>query len=137
MKIFVSHKFRGTDKESLKKNLSAICSVLEKKGNDTFNYFRDKSDWAPKELPAGQVIGKAFEEIRNCDALLAFINEQEESIGMLLEIGFAKALGKKLILLISEECLFPTLEAIADKVIKFDRVENIADILKKEFKLVE
>jgi len=42
-----------------------------------------------------------------------------------LEIGFAKALNKKIILLVSEKYSFPTLEAIADKVIKFKSLNEI------------
>jgi len=47
---------------------------------------------------------------------------------MLLEIGFAKALNKKIILLISKKHPFPTLEAIADEVLKFS---NSKDFNKK------
>jgi nucleoside 2-deoxyribosyltransferase len=47
-----------------------------------------------------QVIKQAFIEVKKSDVILAFIESEEKSEGMLLEIGYAKALGKKLVLVI-------------------------------------
>jgi hypothetical protein len=48
-----------------------------------------------------------------------------------LEIGFAKALGKKIILLIFDKLSFPTLEAISDKIIRFKKWSEIDEKLNK------
>ena len=128
MRIFISYKFRGVDGSNLKKKLKEISSILEKNGHQTILYFRDKENWQTRNFPPGKVIKEAFEEIRECDAVFAFIDHKETSEGMLLEIGYAKALNKKIILLISKKLPFPTLEAIADKVLKFS---NSKDLNKK------
>lgn len=132
MKIFIANKFRGVDKADLKEKLKEIIVVLEKNGHQVFSYFRDKERWKPKSLPLGKVIKEAFTEIKKCDTILCFIEHRELSEGMLLEIGFAKALGKKVIILISKKCSFPTIEAIADKVIRFT---NIKDLNRKLIKI--
>ena len=125
MKIFISHKFRGANKPNLKQNLEKLSSLLEQNGHQTFIYFRDKESWQPKEFPPGKVIKGAFQEIRKCDAILAFIDHSKMSEGMLLEFGFAKALNKKTILLISKKYSFPTLEAISDKIIRFNSLKDL------------
>lgn len=128
MKIFISYKFRGANKADLRKKLEKISSILEKNNHQTFIYFRDKTNSEVKNFPPGKVIKEAFGEIRKCDAVLGFIDYSEISEGMLLEIGYAKALNKKIILLISKKHSSPTLEAIADKVLKFS---NFKDFNKK------
>jgi len=128
MKIFISHKFRGTNKVNLRDKLEKISEIFEENGLQTFIYFRDKENWKPKSFPPGKVIKEAFKEIEKCDAILGFIDQKEISEGMLLEFGFAKALGKKTILLIAKKCPHPTLEAISDRVIKFD---NLSELEKK------
>ncbi len=125
MKIFISHKFREVDKKNLRKKLEKISFILEKSGHKTFIFFRDKKNWQEREFPSGQVILEAFSQIKKCDILFGFIDSQKMSEGMLLEIGFAKALNKKIILLISKKCSFPTLEAVSDRVIKFDNIKQI------------
>ena len=125
MKIFISHKFRGVNKKSLRKKLEKISFVLEKSEHKTFIFFRDKKNWEEREFPSGQVILEAFSQIKKCDILFGFIHNQKMSEGMLLEIAFAKALNKKIVLLICKKYSFPTLETISDQLIRIDNMKQI------------
>lgn len=125
MRIFIAHKFQNVKKNELREKIERVASILEGNGFQTFNYLRDKENWEPKNFPPGKVIKETFNEIRKCDALLTFIDSNESSEGIFLEFGFAKALGKKTILLISNKLSSPTLEAIADQVIKFSNRKEI------------
>jgi len=125
MRVFISHKFRGRNKKKLRKSLEKICALLEAQGNETFVFFRDKENWGEKKYLPGEVISAAFKEIEKSDSLLYFVDHKEPSKGALLEFGYAKALNKKTVLLISEKYSFPILEAIADTVIKFEKLEEI------------
>lgn len=125
MRIFIGHKFQNVRKSELREKIEKIVSILEGNGFQTFNYFRDRENWEPKNFPPGKVIKEAFDEIRKCDAILTFIDSSESSEGIFLEFGFAKALGKKTILLILDKLSSPTLEAIADRVIKFNNWKEI------------
>lgn len=130
MRIFVSHKFRGVDPDALRLDLKNISNKLEAIGHSTFIYFRDVEQWGVMDFPPGKVIKEAFEEIKNSDAVLVLLNHKEPSEGMLLEFGFAKALGKKIILL-ADNARCPTfLEKISDEVIKFKNLEDAAIGLK-------
>ncbi len=131
MKIFVSYRFRGENKKDLKSKLEKITSILENNGHQSFVYFRDKENWKTKCLPPGKAIKEAFKEIKKCDAVLGFLDQKEMSEGMLLEFGFAKALNKKLILLISSKYSRPTLEALSDKAVKFKQLKNLEKNLGK------
>ena len=131
MKIFVSNKFQGEDKKILKKKLKEVILLLENSRHQTFNSFRDLSNWNARALPVGKAISWAFKTIKKCDAVLCFIDNPKSSQGMLLEVGFAKALNKKLILLISKKCSFPTLEALSGRVIRFNNRQDINKKLNK------
>ena len=124
MKIFVSNKFKRENKRKLREKLERILTSLEIAGHKTFNLFRD-INWKTKELPPGRAISLAFDKIKKCDAILVLLDNKKESQGIYLEIGFAKALNKKIILLISTKYSFPTLESLADRVIKFKNLNEI------------
>jgi hypothetical protein len=53
------------------------------------------------------------------------LDNKKESEGIYLEIGFAKALNKKIILLISKKYSFPTLESLANQIIRFEKLSEI------------
>ena len=131
MKIFIAHKFNNIDKSELREKIEKIASVLEKNGHQTFNYLRDKENWKPESFPPGKVIKEAFGELKKCDVLLVFVDNEEKSEGIFLEFGFAKALNKKTILLISDKLSLPTLEAIADRVIRFKKLDDFNKKLTK------
>jgi nucleoside 2-deoxyribosyltransferase len=130
MKIFVSNKFKKENKKMLRRKLEKILSSLEKAGHESFNLFRDMN-WEVKRLPPGKAISLAFEKIKKCDAILVLLDDRKETQGIYLEIGFAKALGKKIILLIFDKLSFPTLEAIADRIIRFESSSEIDKKLSK------
>lgn len=129
MKIFVSYKFRGADKKKLKEKLKIVSSVLEKQDHETFVHFRDGRNWDTSDnYPLHKALKKTFAAIKDSDAILAILDNHAKSIGMTLEIGFAKALGKKIILLVSKDCSSPILEATASRIIPFT---NLQDLPKK------
>ena len=126
MKIFLSYKFRGVDKKKLRKKLELAASVLEKQGHQTFVHFRDGRNWSEDEgYPLHRALTRTFKAIQGSDLILALVDNQAKSIGMTLELGFAKALGKKIILLASRKCPHPTLEAIASQVIPFGPPQDL------------
>jgi len=131
MKIFVSNKFQGENKRALKRKLEEILSILEDSGHKTFNSFRDMAGWSARALPAGKAISWAFKTIKRCDVILCFIDNPKISQGMFLEVGFAKALNKKIILLISKKCSFLVIEKLSDRVIKFSDQRDINRKLNK------
>lgn len=131
MRIFISHPFKNVNKRELREKIETISLALEKREFETFNYFRDKENWEVKEFPPGVAIKEAFEELKKCDTLLIFIDKNVKSEGIFLEAGFAKALKKKIILLISEKASFPTLEAISEIVIKFRNLKEVSNKLAK------
>lgn len=92
MRYYIAYKFLDTDKEILKRNLKIISDMVEKNGDSTFIFCRDMENREPADRTNEQIISGAFDEIKKSDGILAFVENEEKSEGMLLEIGHAKAL---------------------------------------------
>lgn len=125
MRYYIAYKFLNTDKEILKNNLENICNKIEKMGDTTYIFYRDAQNRGETAIPIDQIIQKAFIEVKKSDIILAFIENEEKSEGMLLEIWYAKALGKKLLLVIKKWINLRFVRSLADETIEFDKIENI------------
>lgn len=125
MRYYIAYKFLNTDKEILKNNLENICNKIEKTGDTTYIFYRDAQNRGETAIPINQIIQKAFIEVKKSDSILAFIESEEKSEGMLLEIWYAKALGKKLLLVIKKWINLRFVRSLADETIEFDKIENI------------
>lgn len=128
MKIYISYKFTGADPEALKQQLQAVTGILEKSGNSTFIYFRDVQNWQKGGLSTKEIIKGAFSAIDKQDSIFALVDSPDKSEGMLLEVGYAKALGKKLIVAIQKEAGAVFLRDLADELIEY---KNIDDLLRR------
>ena len=125
MRYYIAYKFLNTDKEMLKKNLGIISDMIEREGNTTCIFYRDiQNRWAI-QMSIDEVIKQAFVEVKKSDAILAFIESEEKSEWMLLEIGYAKALGKKLLLVIKRGINLRFLRTLADETIEFESMEDL------------
>lgn len=99
--------------------------MVEKEGNTTCIFYRDIQNRGTINMTIYQVIKQAFIEVKNSDIILAFIENEEKSEGMLLEIWYAKALGKKLLLVIKKWINLRFVRSLADETIEFDKIEDI------------
>lgn len=134
MKIYFCYKFRNyTNKTALKSKLETISELLKHQGHSTYIYWRDNQKWStiPSKDKPQSVIIRAFHQIRNSDVLFAFTDTQDVSEGMLLELGYGYAIGKKIIFVTVENSLSRFVIAIADKVIEFKSFESLINSLAK------
>jgi nucleoside 2-deoxyribosyltransferase len=131
MKIYLTYKLSGADKEKLKNELEKISQCLENIGYQTFIFYRDMNKWGEIEISPDKILEKAFREIKNSDIVFVFLDKIEKSEGMLLELGYAKALNKKIILAIQKDIpKFYFTKSLSDMIIEFDNLENLIEKIK-------
>lgn len=129
MKIFIAYKFsEEKNKKELQDILTKLSEKIESLGHKTYIHFRDAEKWGELELSPRKIIEGALDELKNCDAILALMMTSEKSEGLLLEVGYAKALGKKIILAIKENERAVFIKEIADEIVEF---ENIDDLVRR------
>ena len=128
MKLFLSYRFTGEDPEELEKTLGAIKTALEAEGHSVYCSFWSERLFREGSFTNGQIIEHAFSEIDKTDGVFALVKSADKSEGMLLEIGYALAEGKKLFLAVKKGVATVFVREEADKVLEF---ENIDDLLNK------
>jgi hypothetical protein len=130
MRFYVAYKHLGEDETKLREILEDIADQIKSSGHSSFIYFRDIQKWNSKSLHLSpkQLIMKGFNKLQKCDALLIIVGSKEKSEGMLLEIGYAKALRKKILLAIDKKLDINELRfvrGISDYTVTYSDVKNL------------
>jgi nucleoside 2-deoxyribosyltransferase len=131
MKIFITYKFAGENPKELEMTLVKIADALKKEGHIVYSAFLDEELFAKNRFTLKQILNHALKEIDSCDCIFIFARSNEKTEGMLLEIGYALAKKKKIILAAKEGVSFQFTEEIADIVIEFKDIDDLLNKLKK------
>ncbi|MDO8528289.1 MAG: nucleoside 2-deoxyribosyltransferase [Nanoarchaeota archaeon] len=122
MRYYIAYRFTDEDPKELKENLEWICNILAQQGHDNYCSFFDAG---MVDIGNKNVLERGFKEIDKSDSLLVIIKSEHKSEGMLIEIGYALSMKKKIILLIKKGVATTFVREIADKVIEFDNLKEI------------
>ena len=98
MKIFVSYQQTWVSYKDLTEKLWKIRSIIWWLQHDNFIYFLDVNF---KNQSAGEIILKAKQEIESSDLVLAFVDYNQRSEGMMLELGVAYWWNKKILFIMN------------------------------------
>jgi len=129
MKIFIAYRYTGEDHAELKETLHKLCAALEKAGHSHFCSFWKDGFFNENNYTRKQIMEHALKEIDGSDAVLAFVKSADRSEGMLLEVGYALAKGKKLILAIRNDVKTVFLREIAGRIIEFETIDELCRML--------
>ncbi|HOD01437.1 MAG TPA: nucleoside 2-deoxyribosyltransferase [bacterium] len=130
MKFCIIYKYTTTkNKFQLEKNLEQLASILSDMGHDTFIFDRDIKNWQNIEIPREESSKMVFSAMADCDGVIAYVNHNEPSEGMAMEAGYAKALGKKLIMVVKEGTGSPRIRSICDLYIEFEDTSDLKEEL--------
>jgi nucleoside 2-deoxyribosyltransferase len=128
MKIFIAYKFTGEDINELRQTLSEICGVLHDSGYSTYCSIEQEDTFQKQGHTHQQIIKSALNELSSSDALLAYVNSSSRSEGQLMELGYAMAKDKPIILAYKKGVNVHSSKAVADRLIEF---ADHTDLLKK------
>ena len=129
MKIFVGQAVTGENIEKLREESNLIslyalhflkmeyCTLIEK------NDFESKANHDKMK--------HAFQNLNQFDTFLAIVRSEKRSEGMLMEIGYCIAKGKKIIIAIKKDVKNTYLPEMADKVIRWDSFDDLIKKLKQ------
>ncbi|SRR5258708_2750080 len=98
MKIFLSFRFTGEDPNVLSQVNKKIVEAFAKSGHQVSNSFDMQEHFSANKFTNKQIMQHTFSDLDKADALFAYINSDARSEGMLMEIGYALAKGKKVII---------------------------------------
>lgn len=130
MKIFIGQAVTGEDLNQLYKEMDQIYLSLDKAGHLHYCTLKENEEEFSKKTKM-QMLQHAFNEIDKSDAFLAIVRSEKRSEGLLIEIGWVMAKKKKFILAIKRDVKNTYLRDLADKVIEFDKIEELTKHLEK------
>ncbi|HPD74033.1 MAG TPA: nucleoside 2-deoxyribosyltransferase [bacterium] len=130
MKFCIIYKYTTTkNKYQLEKDLEQLSSILSDMGHDSFIFDRDIKNWQNIEIPREESSKMVFSAMAECDGVIAYVNHSELSEGMAMEAGYAKALNKKLIMVVKEGASSPRIRSVCDLYIEFEDIGDLESSL--------
>ncbi|HNU76252.1 MAG TPA: nucleoside 2-deoxyribosyltransferase [bacterium] len=130
MKFCIIYKYTTTkNKYQLEKDLEQLSSILSDMDHDSFIFDRDIKNWQNIEIPREESSKMVFSAMAECDGVIAYVNHSELSEGMAMEAGYAKALNKKLIMVVKEGASSPRIRSVCDLYIEFEDVGDLESSL--------
>ncbi len=130
MKFCIIYKYQTTkNKFQLEKDLEQLSSILSDMGHDTFIFDRDIKNWQNIEIPREESSKMVFSAMTDCDAVIAYVNHSEPSEGMAMEAGYAKALNKKIIMVVKKGASSPRVRSVCDLYIEFEDIGDLKNSL--------
>jgi len=134
MKVYIAYKFSNEESSELREKLENLDEIVKSLGFETFIFQRDVKNWDSGVLDSKIVVEKAVEELKKCDVLVCFIDGNEKSEGLLLECGYFKGLGKKVVLVVKKDVRYVLLREFVDDVIEFEDMND--SIVRDRLKVV-
>lgn len=96
MKVFISYRYTGKSFIELENLIKPIKQRLSKNHTIYCNYDKGK-EYELKNMSITDIMNESFDNIEKNDVVVVLLTEKEISQGMILEIGYAKACKKKII----------------------------------------
>ncbi len=125
MRYYIAYSFFWNNLEKLKEKLEKISLILEKTKKETFIFFRDIQKWWENRINEDKVMEIALKELEKSDAIFVFIENEKISEWKSIEIWFAKALNKEIILFVKKWLNLRLSKYLANKVIYFENIEDL------------
>jgi 2'-deoxynucleoside 5'-phosphate N-hydrolase len=112
------------DDNSNRRDIELLSHVLKRNGIDTVCVARNIGQWGKTQLTPTELMQRTFHEIELADIVV--LEMSEKGVGLGIEAGYAYAKGKPIIVLIQREKeLSATIQGVANKVISYERIEEI------------
>jgi nucleoside 2-deoxyribosyltransferase len=122
MKIFIAYKFTGETRESLENTVGDLTRFLKEKGHDVYCTLLDKNIQAQTK---NVLFDFALKEIDKSEVLMIFLQSKDKSEGMLMEVGYAMAKNKRIVLLVSKEVKKTHLMDLVKEKYKFNDMNDL------------
>ena len=128
MKIYIAYRFSGADPKEVEENLGKIFDALKTAGHEYICTFERRDEYKERGVDSKEAFRNSLDAVDECDTTLAFIESDHKSEGMLLELGYALAKEKNIILAVKEG-VEVTDKYTPNQLIIFEDIDNLANQL--------
>jgi len=126
MKIYVTSRFKGADKESVE----ALCQAVGAAGLEDFSFIRDIENYKKVFTDPKELWQRSKEEIKKCDAVLVDVSDSPSG-GRVIEVGIAYGLGIPVYVAVKKGLAYKEIyDGVSKAVIEYEELNDITDALK-------
>lgn len=133
-KVFISYKLTGNNKNEVYDDILKITSCCSEVGLETYASILELEKISKKYKEPREIFKYVIDKLKNSDIVLIYLNSNKKSEGILLEVGYAMAYNKPVILLKKQGVKSYFVESIANKVINYKSEESKIINLEKYLK---
>ncbi len=124
-KIFISYKFTDEVLSELQENMAKISKSFRDKGHSIFCSIESEEMYQKNKYTVAQMMSHALSELSNSDAMFVYNSSDQRSEGMLIEMGYALAKNKPIILAAKKGININSSKGIATTLVEFDSLEDL------------
>lgn len=129
MKVFISYRFTGEFPEFLHSVIDPIVAKLAELGHSSYCTLYDSLQFEEERWSGKAIMTKAFAELDSSDVVLFLVWNEDISEGLILELGYAIAKGKRIALIAKEDVgRHICLRQITDKHVYSDNIVAEIDL---------
>lgn len=128
-RFFIAYRHTGEDITELEERIRTIESALATHDIKVYATLFDQAAFAQNHTPAGQIMEEAFQKIAAMDGLFVLIMNNDKSEGQLIEVGYAIA-SKKPVIVAYQKDSNTYVNELANVAIPFDDLADLATKIK-------
>lgn len=129
MRIYVAYRFTGADHTALRADLDAVCRGLTAAGHEPVCTLDNIDHFTTHRYTVSQVMWHGLDSIHHCDGLLALVSSSDKSEGLLIEAGYALALGKPVVVARQRNAHIHSLGGVADVTLEWETIPELENTL--------
>jgi hypothetical protein len=124
---FIAQAVTGEDIDLLKEETNKIYSAIKSLGDQPYSSVLEKSVVENGESKMIHVL----KQIEERDKVLSIIRSEIKSMGMSIEVGYAKGKNKEVIVALKEGIENSYIPPLANNLIKYENIEELCEEIKK------
>jgi nucleoside 2-deoxyribosyltransferase len=131
MKYFIAYRFTGDDPAKVGKRVGLVADALKAAGHEVYHNADQAERYESSGMTPRQILDEGFAELDMCDAVLVLLAGNERSEGQLMEVGYAYAKGKRIVVALKTG-VTTYVDLMADQVIEWSEMAELQERLRHE-----
>jgi nucleoside 2-deoxyribosyltransferase len=130
MRIFISYRYTGIPRETLDNTVTKLITVIRNLNHEVFCNLENDNKYISEKWTSKQIMEECFQELKNSNYHITFIApDSGTGEGLLIELGYAKALELPTLLLLPKDFHSISSKAVVNETITYENIEELLDIL--------
>lgn len=124
-RFFIAYRHTGEDILELEKRIRAVEVALATKDIKAYATLFDEDSFVKNQVSAGAIMETSFQKISAMDGLFVLVMSSEKSERQLIEVGYALAL-KKPVIVAKQKDASTYIDHLTNKSIEFSDIDDLA-----------